>query len=73
MPAIKELIRKNILELLPYTSARDEYTGKKAVFMDANENPYNQPVNRYPDPRQQDLKEKLSESSIKELRLSSKE
>ncbi len=45
----------------PYSSARDEYSGKEAhVFLDANENPYNQPFNRYPDPLQRDLKKVLS-------------
>ena len=59
MTVIKDLVRKNILELVPYSSARDEYTGKDAVLMDANESPYNNPFNRYPDPRQVELKEKL--------------
>ena len=53
---IKNLIRKNIAELKPYSSARDEYSGEAMVFLDANENPFNQPYNRYPDPLQRCLK-----------------
>lgn len=66
MADIKDYIRKNIQELVPYSSARDEYSGMEAVLMDANENPYNPPYNRYPDPRQGRLKEKIG----KMLRLS---
>lgn len=58
---IQNLLRKNILTLLPYSSARDEYTGEAMVFLDANENPFNAPYNRYPDPLQQKLKMKVSE------------
>jgi histidinol-phosphate aminotransferase len=61
MVDIKGHIRKNIRELIPYTSARDEYSGKGAVLLDANESPYNEPFNRYPDPAQMTLKEKMSE------------
>jgi histidinol-phosphate aminotransferase len=57
---IKGLIRKNIRELIPYSSARDEYSGGDAVLLDANESPYNEPYNRYPDPAQLALKEKIS-------------
>jgi histidinol-phosphate aminotransferase len=57
---ISQLIRKNILELSPYSSAREEYKGSKGVFLDANENPYGS-YNRYPDPYQRDLKQLLSE------------
>ena len=60
MADIKNLVRKNILELVPYSSARDEYSGPEAILMDANENPYNSPFNRYPDPRQGKLKDKLA-------------
>lgn len=61
MKDLRELVRPNILELEPYHSARDEYKGKSAsVFLDANENPYNQPFNRYPDPLQWKLKERLA-------------
>ena len=61
MKKLEELVRPNIWSLSPYTSARDEYQGKDAkVFLDANENPYNAPFNRYPDPLQRDLKKKIS-------------
>ncbi|MCQ2072175.1 MAG: histidinol-phosphate transaminase [Bacteroidaceae bacterium] len=61
MRPLNELLRPNIAALKPYTSARDEYQGKDAkVFLDANENPYNQPYNRYPDPLQRDLKERVA-------------
>ncbi len=58
---INNLLRKNIQTLKPYSSARDEYTGEAMVFLDANENPFNEPYNRYPDPLQNELKEKISE------------
>jgi histidinol-phosphate aminotransferase len=58
-----KLIRKHILNLTPYSSARDEYTGKEGVFLDANENPYSSVTgeiyNRYPDPYQWEVKVKL--------------
>ena len=57
MKDLKELTRPNIRALKPYSSARDEYSGAEAsVFLDANENPYNTPNNRYPDPMQRELK-----------------
>lgn len=57
MKKLQELTRKNVWELKPYSSARDEYSGVEAsVFLDANENPYNTPINRYPDPLQHELK-----------------
>ena len=57
MKSLQELTRPNIWALKPYSSARDEYNGVEAsVFLDANENPYNQPNNRYPDPLQRELK-----------------
>lgn len=60
MKTLKELTRPNIWKLKPYSSARDEYNGAAAsVFLDANENPYNLPHNRYPDPMQRDLKVEL--------------
>ncbi len=59
-----EFIRKHFLGLTPYSSARDEYSGKEGTFLDANENPFNsvtgQPYNRYPDPYQWEIKEKLA-------------
>lgn len=61
MKTLQELTRPNIWNLKPYSSARDEYKGFTAsVFLDANENPYNSPNNRYPDPLQHDLKSELS-------------
>lgn len=57
---INKLLRKNIQNLKPYSSARDEYSGEAMVFLDANENPYNHPYNRYPDPLQKALKQKIS-------------
>ena len=61
MKPLKELTRKNIWNLAPYSSARNEYAGREAhVFLDANENPYNAPYNRYPDPLQLELKAAIS-------------
>jgi histidinol-phosphate aminotransferase len=61
MKSLQELTRPNIWSLAPYSSARNEYAGREArVFLDANENPYNQPFNRYPDPLQFELKDVLS-------------
>ena len=57
MKSLQELTRPNIWVLAPYSSARNEYAGREAhVFLDANENPYNAPYNRYPDPLQLELK-----------------
>lgn len=62
MRPLEELTRPNIWALKPYSSARDEYSGNEAkVFLDANENPYNNPLNRYPDPLQKDLKARLAQ------------
>ena len=58
--SIKDLVRKNILNLAPYSSARDEYEGTEGVFLDANENPFGS-YNRYPDPKQSKLKGRLAE------------
>lgn len=60
MIEIKSLVRPNILELQPYSSARSEFTGQSGVFLDANENPFGK-LNRYPDPNQTELKEKLAQ------------
>ncbi|WP_299579759.1 histidinol-phosphate transaminase [uncultured Sunxiuqinia sp.] len=57
---LQQLIRKNIQALKPYSSARDEYTGEAMVFLDANENPFNAPYNRYPDPLQREVKKKIA-------------
>ncbi len=67
MKPLQQLVRPNIWALKPYSSARDEYRGAAAsVFLDANENPYNAPFNRYPDPLQADVKEMLA--PIKDVR-----
>lgn len=60
---IKQLVRENVKELKPYSSARDEYVsdGSKMIFLDANENPFENGVNRYPDPQQRSLKQVLAE------------
>ena len=58
---VMRLVRENIRNLAPYSTARDEYKGGIGVFLDANENPYNNGYNRYPDPRQTTLKELLSQ------------
>jgi len=64
---LNKILRENIKKLVPYSSARDEYKGKEGVFLDANENSFGAPVsynglalNRYPDPLQLSVKEKLS-------------
>lgn len=61
---LEKLLRPHILQIKPYSSARDEYTGKMGVFLDANENPYGsltgEAYNRYPDPYQSEIKEKLA-------------
>lgn len=66
MKTLQELIRPTIWSLAPYSCARNEFTGEASVFLDANENPYNQPFNRYPDPLQVQLKEKIA--ALKEVR-----
>lgn len=61
MRPLQELVRPNIWELSPYSSARDEYQGIAAtVFLDANESPYNSPLNRYPDPLQPEVKAQIA-------------
>ncbi|ALM47780.1 histidinol phosphate aminotransferase [Flavobacterium psychrophilum] len=57
---VNKLVRPNILSLKPYSSARSEFKGSHGIFLDANENPFGS-LNRYPDPLQSDLKQKLSE------------
>lgn len=57
---LEKLLRENIRSLQPYSSARDEFKGEASVFLDANENPYNAPFNRYPDPLQWEVKEQIS-------------
>ena len=61
MKELRDLVRPNIWCLQPYSCARNEFKGKNArVLLDANENPYDSPYNRYPDPLQTDLKQKIS-------------
>jgi len=57
---IDKLLRNNIKALKPYSSARDEFSGEADVYLDANENPFNKPYNRYPDPLQWAVKEKIA-------------
>lgn len=57
---LNALVRPNILSLAPYSSARSEFSGTASVWLDANESPYNGPYNRYPDPLQKQVKERLS-------------
>ena len=66
---LNRLLRPNIRAMQPYSSARDEFHGSASVFLDANENPYNKPYNRYPDPMQWRLKKRISE--IKEVPVAS--
>ena len=59
---VEALVRPNVLKLEAYSCARDEYNDCGAsVFLDANESPYNAPLNRYPDPRQEALKERIAQ------------
>ena len=61
---ITSLVRKNILKMKKYVSARDEFSGKAKIFLDANENafgsPADQELNRYPDPLQKQLRDKIA-------------
>ncbi len=61
---LQNIVRQHILSLAPYSSARDEYTGKEGIFLDANENPLGSVTpenwNRYPDPYQWEIKEKIA-------------
>ncbi|MEI6755066.1 MAG: histidinol-phosphate transaminase [Paludibacter sp.] len=57
---LEKLLRENIRSLQPYSSARDEFKGEASVYLDANENPYNAPFNRYPDPLQWKVKVEIS-------------
>ena len=59
---IRNLIRENIRNLAPYSTSLDDYQGTElSIALDANENPYDNGVNRYPDPRQKALKARLSQ------------
>jgi histidinol-phosphate aminotransferase len=57
---VNTLVRKNILNMKPYSSARDEFKGTAEVYLDANENPYPTSYNRYPDPLQLAVKEEIA-------------
>ena len=61
MNSIESLVRPNIAALAPYSTARDELSGAPDVFLDANESPYDNGFNRYPDPHQKALKARLAE------------
>ena len=61
LPEIEQLVRPNILKMSAYSSARNEFKGTAEVFLDANENPFDNGINRYPDPLQNDLKTKIGE------------
>lgn len=65
MRELKDLVRPSVWKMKPYSSARDEFKGTASVYIDANENPYNQPYNRYPDPMQWVLKDRIA--AIKEV------
>lgn len=62
---LNNILRKNIKDLVPYSSARDEFKGEASIFLDANENSFGSPLNRnynrYPDPLQWKIKQRLSE------------
>ena len=58
---LESLVRPNIAALAPYSTARDELSGAPDIFLDANESPYDNGLNRYPDPHQKALKARLSE------------
>ena len=61
MKELKELTRENVWNLAPYSCARNEFSGRNAsIYLDANENPYNSPFNRYPDPLQLEVKKQLA-------------
>ena len=63
---LNKLIRPNVAAMKPYSSARDEFKEIDAqmVFLDANENPFQNGVNRYPDPQQRDVKELLAKQRM---------
>ncbi|WP_029034888.1 histidinol-phosphate transaminase [Salinimicrobium terrae] len=69
---LKNLVRPNVLKMKPYSSARDEYKtdGRKMTFLDANENPFDNGVNRYPDPQQGKVKHVLaSQKGVSEAQI----
>src|SRR6056297_158430 len=60
MIQINNLVRENVKQLVPYSAAREKYQGEEYIFLDANENPFGRSLNRYPDPYQKALKEKIA-------------
>lgn len=57
---VNRFIKRHIQALVPYSTARDEFTGKASVYLDANENPFGSSASRYPDPHQRVLKERIA-------------
>jgi len=57
---LNKLVRENVLRLTPYSCARDEFSGREGIFLDANENPFGK-LNRYPDPYQRELKQAIAQ------------
>lgn len=57
---VNTLVRKNVLAMKPYSSARDDFSGEADIYLDANENPYPSPYNRYPDPYQHRIKDRIA-------------
>ena len=57
---LQNILRKNIRDIAPYSTARDEFQGIASVYLDANESPFQSDINRYPDPLQLEVKVKIS-------------
>ena len=57
---VDNITRKNVFRLVPYSSAREEFKGEASVWLDANENPFESEINRYPDPYQIELKKEIA-------------
>ena len=67
MKTLEQLVRPNIRALKPYSTARDEYAGGEiTTWLDANENPYENGVNRYPAPHQKELKRRIAEDNFRD-------
>ena len=58
---IRKLVQPHILKIIPYSSARKEYSGETGIFLDANENPYENGYNRYPDPFHKSIRQCISD------------
>ena len=65
---LDSITRDNVKKLVPYSSARDEFSGSNGIFLDANENPFNTGYNRYPDPHQKNVKDKIADLKGVELK-----